>query len=54
MAYAISNIYGEVSEWSKVLDSKSSEVNSLRGFESHPLCQSIQEFAPGNLFFWRN
>ena len=29
---------GEVSEWSKVLDSKSSVVNSHRGFESHPLC----------------
>ena len=28
---------GEVSEWSMVLDSKSSVVNSHRGFESHPL-----------------
>lgn len=27
-----------MSEWSKVLDSKSSVVNSHRGFESHPLC----------------
>ena len=32
------NEHGEVSEWSKVLDSKSSVVNSHRGFESHPLC----------------
>ena len=30
--------HGEVSEWSKVLDSKSSVVMSHRGFESHPLC----------------
>ena len=30
---------GEVSEWSKVLDSKSSVVMSHRGFESHPLRQ---------------
>jgi hypothetical protein len=28
---------GEVSEWLKVPLSKSGEVNSLRGFESHPL-----------------
>ena len=30
---------GEVSEWLKVPLSKSGEVNSLRGFESHPLRQ---------------
>ena len=35
---SIMNNLGEVSEWSKVLDSKSSVVNSHRGFESHPLC----------------
>ncbi len=36
--YMFFNEHGEVSEWSKVLDSKSSVVNSHRGFESHPLC----------------
>ena len=35
--YVLLGTYGEVSEWSKVLDSKSSVVNSHRGFESHPL-----------------
>jgi hypothetical protein len=29
--------FGEVSEWLKVPLSKSGEVMSLRGFESHPL-----------------
>ena len=34
---------GEVSEWLKVPLSKSGEVNSLRGFESHPLRPQVLE-----------
>ena len=38
LTFSITNQYaGEVSEWLKVPLSKSGEVHSLRGFESHPL-----------------
>ena len=51
--FAMCEPIGEVSEWSKVLDSKSSVVMSRRGFESHPLCQNAQ--SPGitrGTFLW--